>query len=155
MLSYDPGISIAYNIELTALSLILAVLITSLGLSAAVYIKGGWGGAIAGGIVGAGVACMHYLGMGAVDLPGRVTWSIDLVIASIVLGMLLGAVALSIAMKRNDIRSSLLAALFLTLAIVSHHLRSFLTQPERSRRYHCLRPRLLWPSRARPYRYSA
>jgi len=121
MLSYDPGISIAYNIELTALSLILAVLITSLGLSAAVYIKGGWGGAIAGGIVGAGVACMHYLGMGAVDLPGRVTWSIDLVIASIVLGMLLGAVALSIAMKRNDIRSSLLAALFLTLAIVSHH----------------------------------
>jgi NO-binding membrane sensor protein with MHYT domain len=45
------------------------------------------------GIVGAGVACMHYLGMGAVELPGRVTWSIDLVIVSIVLGMLLGAVA--------------------------------------------------------------
>src|SRR5258708_34262838 len=45
----------------------------------------------------------------------------DLVIASIALGMLLGAVALTIATKRNDIRSSLVAALFLTLAIVSHH----------------------------------
>ena len=64
---------------------------------------------------------MHYLGMWAVELPGRVSWSIDLVIVSIVLGMLLGAVALTIAMKRNDIRSSLVAALFLTLAIVSHH----------------------------------
>src|SRR5215213_6264559 len=60
MLSYDPGISIAYNVGLTALSLILAVLITSLGLSAAVYVKRVWAGAIGGGIVGAGVACMHY-----------------------------------------------------------------------------------------------
>ena len=121
MLSYDPGIAIAYNLELTALSLVLAVLITSLGLSAAVYINRPWSGVVGGGIVGAGVACMHYLGMRAVELPGHVSWSIDLVIVSIALGMLLGAVALTIAAKRNDIRSSLVAALFLTLAIVSHH----------------------------------
>jgi methyl-accepting chemotaxis protein len=121
MLSYDPGISIAYNLELTVLSLIMAVLIPSLGLSATVYVKRLWGGIVGGGIVGAGVACMHYLGMWAVELPGRVSWSIDLVIVSIVLGMVLGAVALTVAMKYNDIRSSLVAALFLTLAIVSHH----------------------------------
>src|SRR4051812_17925344 len=121
MLSYDPGIAIAYNLELTALSLLLAVLITSLGLSAAVYIKRQWGGAVGGGIVGAGVACMHYLGMRAVELPGHVSWSIDLVVVSIVLGMLLGAAALTFAMKHNGIRSSLVAALLLTLAIVSHH----------------------------------
>ena len=121
MLSYDPGIAIAYNLELTALSLIMAVLITSLGLSAAVYIREQWGGAVGGGIVGAGVACMHYLGMRAVELPGRVSWSIDLVIVSIALGMLLGAAALTFAMKRKGIRSSLVAALLLTLAIVSHH----------------------------------
>src|SRR5476651_1750263 len=120
-LSYDPGVAMAYNLQLTALSLILAVLITSLGLSAAVYIKSPWGGVIGGGMVGAGVACMHYLGMRAVELPGRVSWSMDLVIASIALGMLLGAVALTIATKRRGIRSSLVAALFLTLAIVSHH----------------------------------
>ena len=64
---------------------------------------------------------MHYLGMWAVELPGRVTWSIDLVIASIALGMLLGIAALAVAVRRNDIRSILLAALLLTLAIVSHH----------------------------------
>ncbi len=121
MLSYDPGIAVAYNLGLTTLSLILAVIITSLGLSTVLYIKSLWGSVIGGGIVGAGVACMHYVGMHAVELPGRVSWSIDLVIVSVALGMLLGAVALTIATKRNDIRSSLLAALFLTLAIVSHH----------------------------------
>jgi NO-binding membrane sensor protein with MHYT domain/methyl-accepting chemotaxis protein len=121
MLSYDPGISIAYNLGLTVLSLVMAMIVTSVGLTAAVQIRPSGGGAIGGGIVGAGVACMHYLGMWAVEIPGHVSWSIDLVIASIALGMLLGAIALTIALKRNNIRSSLVAALFLTLAIVSHH----------------------------------
>jgi len=121
MLSYNPGVAVAYNLELTVLSLLLAVLITSIGLGAAVYIKRLWGGVVGGGIVGAGVACMHYLGMWAVELPGRVSWSIDLVIVSIALGMMLGSVALTIALKHNDIRTSMVAALFLTLAIVSHH----------------------------------
>jgi hypothetical protein len=47
-------------------------------------------------------------------------------------------------MKRNDIRASLVAALFLTLAIVSHHFTAMgaveiiSTRHERSRRYRCL-----------------
>jgi methyl-accepting chemotaxis protein len=121
MLSYDPGISIAYNLELTVLSLVMAMAITILGLTAAIQTRGSWAGALGGSIVGAGVACMHYMGMWAVELPGRISWSIDLVIVSVVLGMLLGSVALTLALKRSDIRSSLVAALFLTLAIVSHH----------------------------------
>jgi NO-binding membrane sensor protein with MHYT domain len=121
MLSYDPGISVAYNLKLTVLSLVAAVAITSLGLSAAVRVKRKWAGALGGSIVGAGVACMHYVGMWAVEVPGRITWSTDLVILSILLGMLFGTVALTIAIRRSDIRFSLVAALFLTLAIVSHH----------------------------------
>jgi methyl-accepting chemotaxis protein len=116
MLAYDPGISIAYNVTLTAFSLVLAVMITGLGLTLAVQVPRTWSGVAGGCIVGFGVACMHYMGMWAIELPGRVTWSLDLVIASIAVGMLLGAVALTIAT-----RSSLLAALFLTLAIVAHH----------------------------------
>jgi len=121
MLAYDPGISIAYNIGLTALSLLVAIAITGVGLAVAVYSAPPYGPAIGGGIVGAGVAGMHYLGMWALELPGRVTWSLDLVAASIVLGMLLGIAALSVAVRKNDLRSTLLAALLLTLAIVSHH----------------------------------
>ena len=121
MLAYDPGIAIAYNVGLTALSLLAAVAVTSVGLAVAVYNPWGKGAPIGGGIVGLGVACMHYLGMWAVELPGRVTWSLDLVIVSIALGMLLGIAALTVAVKRDDIRTMVLAALLLTLAIVSHH----------------------------------
>src|SRR3984957_13398715 len=94
MLAYDPGVPIAYNINLTASSLLVAAIVTACGLAVAVFVPGRWGAAIGGGIIGAGVACMHYLGMAAVQLPGRVQWDIPLVIASIVLGMVLGMAAL-------------------------------------------------------------
>ena len=121
MLAYEPGISIAYDIPLTSLSLIAAISVTAIGLGVAVYSSSRWSAAIGGGIVGAGVACMHYLGMWAVQLPGRVTWGLDLVAVSIILGMLLGMAALQVAIWRNTLRAMLGAALLLTLAIVSHH----------------------------------
>jgi len=121
MLAYHPGVPIAYNINLTTLSLLAAATVTGLGLAAAVFIPSRWGAAIGGGIIGAGVACMHYLGMSAVELPGHVTWDVPLVAASIILGMLLGMAALVIAVSWNGWRGLLASALLLTLAIVSHH----------------------------------
>jgi diguanylate cyclase (GGDEF)-like protein/PAS domain S-box-containing protein len=121
ILAYDPGSTVAFNIGLTALSLIAAIAVTTAGLTVAVSYPGRWGAPIGGGIVGAGVACMHYIGMWALELPGRVTWGLDLVAVSIVLGMLLGTGALAIAVRRDGIRAILAAALVLTLAIVSHH----------------------------------
>jgi NO-binding membrane sensor protein with MHYT domain len=121
MLAYDPGISIAYNIGLTTLSLAAAAAVTACGLGVAAYGSNRWCAPVGGGIVGAGVACMHYIGMWAVELPGYVTWSFELVVASIALGMILGACALAIAVRRNDLRGTYAAAVLLTLAIVSHH----------------------------------
>ena len=72
MLAYDPGVGIAYNIQLTTLSFLAAAAVTAVGLGIAAYARGIGGAAVGGGIVGAGVACMHYLGMWAVELPGRV-----------------------------------------------------------------------------------
>ena len=59
----------------------------------------GWGAPAGGAIVGAGVACMHYLGMWALEVPGHMTWSIGLVVASIVLGMLFGMAAMAVAVR--------------------------------------------------------
>ncbi len=64
---------------------------------------------------------MHYLGMSALELPGRIIWDIPLVVASIILGMLLGMAALAVAVSWNGLRAMLGSALLLTLAIVSHH----------------------------------
>ncbi|HTV36169.1 MAG TPA: MHYT domain-containing protein [Xanthobacteraceae bacterium] len=121
MLAYHPGVPVAYNVNLTALSLLAAATITGLGLAAAVAMPSRWGAAIGGGIIGAGVACMHYLGMWAVEIPGRVTWDMPLVVTSIVLGMVLGMAALAVAVSWKGLRPLLGAALLLTLAIVSHH----------------------------------
>ena len=70
MLAYDPGVGIAFNIGLTALSLLAAAAVTTAGLAVAVYVKAVWSTALGGGIVGAGVACMHFMGMQALELPG-------------------------------------------------------------------------------------
>jgi diguanylate cyclase (GGDEF)-like protein len=121
MLAYEPGVSTAYGVILTALSLATAVVLTSTGLGFAASDPGRWRAPVGGGIIGAGIASMHYLGMWALEVPGRVTWSLDLVFASIVLGMLFGYAALAIAVRYSDRWGTLVAALFLTLAIVSHH----------------------------------
>jgi diguanylate cyclase (GGDEF)-like protein/PAS domain S-box-containing protein len=121
MLAYDPGIAVAYDIGLTALSLLAAAVVTTIGLGVAIYGTHRWSAPIGGGIVGGGVACMHYLGMFALDLPGRVTWAPDLVIASIALGMAFGVAALAVGVRRDGAGATFAAAILLTLAIVSHH----------------------------------
>jgi diguanylate cyclase (GGDEF)-like protein len=121
MLAYEPGVSTGYGTILTALSLASAMLLTSSGFGFAASHPGRWRAPIGGAIMGTGIASMHYLGMWALEVPGRVTWSMDLVLVSIALGMLFGYAALAVAIRYNDRRGTLVAALFLTLAIVSHH----------------------------------
>jgi NO-binding membrane sensor protein with MHYT domain/methyl-accepting chemotaxis protein len=121
MLAYDPGMGVAYDVGLTAISLVMAVTVTAVGLYVAICIPARWVAPVGGGIVGAGVATMHYLGMWALELPGYIKWAPDLVVVSIVLGMLLGAAALAMAARRDTILNTNIAALILTIAVVSHH----------------------------------
>src|SRR5215211_5265658 len=65
VLAYGPGVSVNYNVGLTVLSLLLAAGITACGLSIAVFNRSHWATCLGGAVVGAGVACMHYLGMWA------------------------------------------------------------------------------------------
>jgi diguanylate cyclase (GGDEF)-like protein len=119
MLAYEPGVSTGYGIVLTALSLAVAMVLTSSGFGIAASDPGRWRAAVGGAVIGGGIASMHYLGMWALEVPGRVTWSF--VFASIVLGMFFGYAALAIALRHKTKWGTLAAALLLTLAIVSHH----------------------------------
>src|SRR5215469_4527577 len=110
MLAYDPGVVIGYGVVLTALSLIVAIAITAAGLALAVHETARWAAATGGAIVGGGVACMHYLGMSAVELPGHIHWAPDLVAASIALGIGFGAVAVAIARHSDRLSHSAVAA---------------------------------------------
>ncbi len=121
MLAYEPGVPIAYNIGLTAFSLLAAAVITACGLAVAVFAPSRVGAAIGGAIIGGGVACMHYAGMSAVELPGHIDWDIPLVVASIAIGVALGMASLAVAVSWRGLSGLMLSAVLLTLAIVSHH----------------------------------
>jgi diguanylate cyclase len=69
MLAFSPGLPTAYNITLTFLSLMAAILLTALGLAVATGSKRrAW---LGGAIVGGGIAAMHYIGMAAFEVEGR------------------------------------------------------------------------------------
>jgi diguanylate cyclase (GGDEF)-like protein len=121
MLAYDPGVLIGYGAVLTAASLLVAMILTSGGFGFAAGRHHKWGAALGGGIVGGGIAAMHYLGMWALQIPGRVTWSADLVVLSIILGIVFGVSALASAIRSKSRTATVFSAVLLTLAIVSHH----------------------------------
>ena len=121
MLAYDHTFGAGYDLTLTILSLLLAVLMTGAGFMIAMRNSGLWTAVLGGAVVGLGIAAMHFTGMRALELPGRVTWLPNLVVASVALGIVLGSLALSVAARRNDWASTLLAAVLLTLAVVMTH----------------------------------
>jgi diguanylate cyclase (GGDEF)-like protein/PAS domain S-box-containing protein len=121
MLAFDPGIGVGYDEVLTGLSLVIAIVVSAIGLSVALCGSFRWSAALGGAIAGAGIAAMHYTGMAALELPGQVIFAPGLVIASVIFGVLLTAAAFSVAKGRDDISSALLAAILLMLAVVSLH----------------------------------
>jgi diguanylate cyclase (GGDEF)-like protein len=121
MLAFEPGIPSGYNIELTILSLIAAILLTGAGLAVALTDNSRHGPWIGGAIVAGGIAAMHYMGMAAFEVAGTILWDPVLVAASIILGAAIGAVALPVGLHGEGERWKIGGALLLTLAICSHH----------------------------------
>ena len=121
MLAYDPGISAGYNIHVTLLSLLFAVVVTWVGLSIAVFDTRRAFAVIGGAVVGIGVAAMHYTGMMALEVPARVEWLMGTVTASVLIGCALAAFAFVVATHYDGARRVMIASVLLTLAIVSHH----------------------------------
>jgi diguanylate cyclase (GGDEF)-like protein len=64
---------------------------------------------------------MHYTGMMALEIPAHIGWATGTVTASIVLGIVFGALALVVARRRDSLAGALSATVLLTVAIVSHH----------------------------------
>jgi len=121
MLAYEPAIGAGYNLPITILSLLIAVLITGAGLATALFDFGRWPAAFGGAIVGGGITAMHYTGMLALEVPGRMTWAPNLVVVSIALGIAFGSFAIHFAARRDDWVNTLIATVLLALAILFMH----------------------------------
>ena len=121
MLAYDPGAGAGYNVPVTLLSLLFAVCIVAIGLCVALISARQSVVAIGGAIIGTGVAAMHYTGMTALELPAYIVWAPGIVSASVVFGSVFAAIAMLVAVRRDDSAHTVAAAGLLTVAIVSHH----------------------------------
>jgi diguanylate cyclase (GGDEF)-like protein len=121
MLAYEPGVPVAYDIGLTGLSLIFAVVITGLGFSVAVSRSNLRRSLLGGAIVGIAIASMHFTGMWALEVPGRITWLPDLLVTSIAAGMIFTVAAMAMAGGDRGMVQNLPAALLLALGILSLH----------------------------------
>lgn len=122
MLAFSPGIPNAYNVTLTVVSLLAAIVLTCVGF--AIALLPSWPGWtwLGGAIVAGGIATMHYVGMAAFEVAGIILWDPTLVAASILLGGAIGAAALPAGLRRKGgMRWRLAGAVLLTLAICSHH----------------------------------
>src|SRR5690348_10765026 len=121
ILAYEPGVSVGYDVGLTGLSLLTPMVVATVGIACAVRRQTVSGAMAGGAIVGAGVSAMHFMGMSALELPGRIVWEWDLVGASIVSGLVLCAAAQMVAVQRHRARSRFVAAGLLALAVIAVH----------------------------------
>jgi diguanylate cyclase (GGDEF)-like protein/PAS domain S-box-containing protein len=136
MLAYEPEVSAGYDPGLTILSLIFAAVISGVGFSIVLRDGSRQAAMVGGAIVGIGIAAMHYTGMLALELPGQITWSLDFVFASLLLGGLFGALALLVASRHDSLWHSLAASGLLAVATLSLHFTAmagvvFLPDPTR------------------------
>jgi NO-binding membrane sensor protein with MHYT domain len=117
-----PGQTIRYNVPITILSMLIAVVIVCAGLLIV-----GFGGEgyrpllVAGVITGLGVASMHYTGMAAMRMNGSISYNPGLVALSIVIAVVAATAALWSGLRLRGIPSTLGASLIMGVAVSGMH----------------------------------
>ena len=122
MLAYEPGLPIGYDLPLTALSIIAAMVISGVGWSIMLRPER-WVPLVAGAVIGSSIFTMHYIGMSAVKMAGVIIWDSRLVAASVVIAIALSTAAIVVRRHRTRHIKKLPwpAALLFMLAICGMH----------------------------------
>jgi diguanylate cyclase (GGDEF)-like protein len=121
MLAYTPGFPISYDMPATLMSLVVAAFMTTVGFVVVRFGDRRWSGAAGGAMVGIGIAGMHYMGMASLRIPAEVVWLPDLVMASILVGVVFAAASMIVVNRDETLLTSGCAAVLLTVAITAHH----------------------------------
>jgi NO-binding membrane sensor protein with MHYT domain len=117
-----PGEPILYNVPMTIGSMLLAVAVVGIGLFIVGFGDGGWPRLVLGGvIIGVGVAAMHYMGMGAMSMPGSMSYNAPLVALSVLIAVAAGTAALWIGTWVRSMAATLGAALVMGIAVTGMH----------------------------------
>jgi len=117
-----PGQMILYNVPITLISLLVAILVVATGLFIVGYGGGGLLPVLSGGvIIGVGVAAMHYAGMSAMIMQGTVRYNMGLVGVSVLIAIVAGTAALVAGLRVRSIWSTLAVSLIMGVAVTGMH----------------------------------
>ncbi len=110
MLAYHLSIPMAYDTGLTGASLLIAIVVSGFAMYVVSARALTWRWlAVAGTIMGLGIAAMHYTGMAAMEVAPPIRYNITLFLISILIAIGASVVALSLAFR---LRSNLMRHVF-------------------------------------------
>lgn len=122
MLAFDSGMPVSYDVAITTLSLVIAILVTGLGLWLTSTEKMDTRRLAGGGLLmGLGVASMHYTGMAAMRMNMSLSYDPTLFTLSIVIAIVASTVALWLAFRLEHYWHVTAAALVMGVAVCGMH----------------------------------
>ncbi|MBO0825462.1 MAG: hypothetical protein J2P27_16665, partial [Actinobacteria bacterium] len=123
MLGYTvPGQIIHYNVPITILSMLIAVVVTGIGVLIVGFGKQNWRTLMLAGLfTGLGVATMHYTGMAAIRLNGRMTYSPTLFLLSVLIAVVAATAALWAGTNLSGLPATIIASLIMGVAVSGMH----------------------------------
>ena len=122
MLSFDLGLPVRYEMQLTVGSLLVAIVVTGAGLALAGAGRRSYARLGAGGLLmGLGVAAMHYVGMMAMRMDATIEYDLALFALSVVIAIVAATAALWLAFNVHAYWQKLLSAAVMALAVSGMH----------------------------------
>jgi NO-binding membrane sensor protein with MHYT domain len=117
-----PGETIHYNVLVTILSMLIAVVVVGIGLLIVGLRTPTWRTLLLAGVfTGIGVASMHYTGMAAMRMPSRMSYNPQLFALSIVIAIVAATAALWAALTLKRTVFTFGAALIMGVAVSGMH----------------------------------
>ncbi|MEU1408078.1 MHYT domain-containing protein [Streptomyces sp. NPDC005728] len=116
------GSPTTYDVPLTVLSLLVAIVVVGLGVFTVGYGRSKVRSLLLGGLgTGLGVAAMHYMGMAAVQVHGHLGYDLKLVGLSVAIAVAAATAALGAAITIRNAIGAVIAALVMGLAVSTMH----------------------------------
>lgn len=101
LLAYRPGIPAAFDIPLTALSLLAVIVGIGLSMSRMIGSRDRRRRFSTGVCLGLSVAVLHYVGQYSYRVVGTISWDLPLVAGSITMGLLMSGAAMVVSVERS------------------------------------------------------
>ena len=122
MVAYQSPMPVTYDLMLTIASMVVGIVACAVGLLIVGRSQGELYKLLLGGLLtGLGVSSMHYMGMEAMIMAGEMSYDRNLVIASIVIGIVAATAALWLAFNMRGGWQRIGAAVVMGLAVCGMH----------------------------------